>query len=377
VAPLLAGLPDVSYYAPRARVEVEGRELDPLSMGDLLSVSVVLELDALASFSLTVNNWDATRLRFKYSDTNLFDVGHKVHVQLGYADRVLSMVRGIITSLTPAFPEAGPPTMGVSGQDSLILLRDRKPTGSEPRKFTNKSDGEIAKIIAERHHLTPKVDTSTGNNPEVYQRDLDDLQFLIERAKGIDFDCYIANDPAGEQDELHFERPSDGRDARKGRVYQFEWGKTLISFSPQITIARQVAHVTVRGWDPRTKQVIVGEADVTSLPTRKGKGASGPSEVRATLGDKHDVVVDAPVQSKREADDLARARLLKRAYDYVTGTGRCIGQPEMRPGDNLVITGLGRRFDGEYHVKKTTHTFTSSGYLTEFEVRSLHDGGHG
>jgi phage protein D len=376
MAPLLDGLPDVSYYAPRARVEVEGRELDPLSMGDLLSVSVVLELDALASFSLTVNNWDADTLAFKYSDSHVFDVGHRVHVQLGYADRVVSMVRGIITSLTPRFPEAGPPTIGVGGQDSLVLLRDRKPTGSEPRKFVDKTDGDIAEAIARRNGLTPRVDKTTERHREVYQRDLDDLQFLMERAKRIDFDCYIANDPAGGQDALHFEKPRDGRDARKGRVYQFEWGRNLRFFNPQITIARQVAEVRVRGWDPATKQVIEGRATADDLPgAGTAKGTSGPALARDRLRDKRDVVVDAPVQSKREADELARALLLKRAYDFVTGSGQCIGQPEMRPGDNLAITRLGRRFDGQYYVKKTTHTFGASGYLTEFDVRRIHDGG--
>jgi Bacteriophage probable baseplate hub protein len=375
MAQLLPGLPDVSTYAPRARVEVEGQELDPRSMGDLLSVSVVLEADALASFSLTVNNWEATALAFKYSDDRLFDVGHSVHVQLGYADRVVSMVRGIITSLTPRFPDAGPPTIGVSGQDSLILLRDRKPTGTETRKFTNKTDGEIAEVVALRNGLTPRVDKTGERHPEVYQRDLDDLRFLMERAKRIDFDCYIANDPEGGRDELHFEKPTDGRDARAGRVYQFEWGRNLMSFNPQITISRQVAEVTVRGWDPKTKTAIVGQADLSSLPPRKGPGASGPAIARDRLRDKRDVVVDAPVHSKREADDLARALLLKRAYDFVTASGQCVGQPEMRPGDNLVISGLGRRFDGEYYVKKTTHTFGSSGYVTEFDVRRVYDGG--
>ena len=375
MAPLLAGLPDVSVYAPRARVEVDGQELDPASLGDLLSVSVVLEIDALASFALTVNNWDDDAFAFKYSDDRLFDVGRSVHVHLGYADRLVSMVRGLITSLTPRFPEAGPPTLGVSGQDGLILLRDRKPTGTEARKFVNKTDGDIAEIIARRNGLTPRVDRTTEVHPEVYQRDLDDLQFLMERAKRIDFDCYIANDPASGRDALHFQKPTDGRDARRGRVYEFEWGHTLMSFSPQITIARQVAEVTVRGWDPRTKSAIVGRADVASLPPRKGPGASGPALARDRLRDKRDVVVDAPVQSQREADDLARALLLERAYDFVTGTGQCIGQPEMRPGDNVIIVGLGRRFDGEYFVKKTTHTFSASGYVTDFEVRRIDDGG--
>jgi phage protein D len=374
---LLAGLPDISTYAPRARVEVQETELAATSLADLLSVSVDLEIDNLAGFTLTFNNWDATNLKFKYSDNSLFDVGHTIHVQLGYADRVVSMVRGIITSLTPRFPEAGPPTIGVGGQDSMILLRGRKPSGAEQRKFTQKRDGEIAETIARRNGLTPKVDKTTDRNAEVYQRDLDELDFLMERAKRIDFDCYIANDPNGGKDELHFERPTDGREAQKGaRVYQFEWGRNLINFNPQLTIARQVAQVTVRGWDPATKSVILGHADYKSLPANKGKGTSGPELVANRLRDKQDIVVDRPVHSKSEADELAVSILRHRAYDFVTGTGQCIGQPEMRPGDNLVLSGLGQRFDGEYFIKKTSHNFSSSGYLTDFEVRRIYDGSH-
>ena len=375
MATLLAGLPDVSYYAPRARVELNGQELGPKVIADLLSVSVVLERDALASFSLTVNNWDSALLKFKYSNEQLFDVGHSVHIQMGYADHVVSMVRGIITGLTPRFPESGAPTIGVSGQDSMVLLRDRKPRAGDQRKFPSKTDGEIAEIVARRNELTPQVDKTTERHLEVFQRDLDELQFLLERAKRIDFDCYIANDPDGGKDVLHFTPPTDGRGSQTTRVYQFEWGKNLIYFNPEITIARQVAKVTVRGWDPNTKSVVEGHADVNSLPGRKGKGTSGPELARDRLRDKEEVLVDRRCASKREADDLARSILFDRAYDYVTGTGQCIGQPEMRPGDNITITGLGRRFDGDYFVKKTTHTFGAAGYLTEFEVRRLFDGG--
>jgi phage protein D len=384
---LLPGLPDVRYYAPRARVEVNGHELEPEVVADLLSVSVTLEVDQLASFSLTINNWDPgappgpdrRRPQFKYSDSDLFDVGHSLRVYLGYADRVLPMVRGIITSLAPHFSDAGASTLSVTGQDSLVLLRDRKPAGHEARKFVGKTDGEIAEVIARRNQLVPRVDKTGEPHPIVMQRDLDDLQFLMERAKRIDFDCFIVHDPdapPGQGDELHFRRPSDGRDAQATRVFQLEWGKNLIAFDPQITIARQVAAVTVRGWDPATKQAIVGRAGVDDLPRRgRGAGKTGPTLTRDRLRDKQDVVVDRPVHSKREADELARAILLDRAYDYLTGSARCIGQPEMRPGDNVQLAGLGRRFDGEYYVKKTTHTFGGAGYTTEFELRALHDGG--
>jgi phage protein D len=47
----------------------------------------------------------------------------------------------------------------------------------------------------------------------------------------------------------------------------------------------------------------------------------------------------------------------------------------LRPGDNVRLEGLGKRFTADYYVKKVEHTLGSSGYLTTFEVRSTYAGG--
>jgi uncharacterized protein len=88
-----SGLPKTDYYAPSFVVEVEGRELDPESKGDILELKVTMDLENLTSCDLTVNNWDDKGLTFKYSDTKIFDIGNRVHVSLGYADEVRSMLR--------------------------------------------------------------------------------------------------------------------------------------------------------------------------------------------------------------------------------------------------------------------------------------------
>src|SRR5258708_40098099 len=104
---LASGLPSVDYYAPNYKIEVEGKELDPESKGDVLEVKVTMDLKDLTHFDLTINNWDDKKLTFKYSDTSTFDVGNRVHVQMGYAGELNSMVQGIIMTLTPRFPEYG------------------------------------------------------------------------------------------------------------------------------------------------------------------------------------------------------------------------------------------------------------------------------
>ncbi len=368
------GLP-TDYYAPNYRIEVEGQELDPESKGDLLEVKVTMDLENMTHFDLTVNNWDDKAVSFKYSDTSTFDVGNRVHVHMGYAGDLRSMVQGIITSLTPRFPESGPPTMAVGGEDSMVKLKERKPKEGEQKKFVNKADWEIAQEIATRNGLKTKVTKEGEKHDIVVQKNQDDATFLMERAKRIDFDCFIEVDAQSGLDTLHFTKPADKRDASKAQVYVFEWGKTLINFNPTLSLNRQVGKVTVKGWDPKTKAVIKYTAGPGDLPGGGGGGENGPQAIQTRLQDREDIVVDQPVTSQQEARDLAQSLLRERAYSYITGTGQVIGLPELRPGQNVELKGLGKRFSGTYYVTKVEHTLGSSGFQTSFTVRNFSDGG--
>lgn len=374
-----SGLPSTDYYAPNYKIEVDGQELDPESKGDVLEVKVTMDLDNMAHFDLTVNNWDDKTLSFKYSDTSTFDMGNRIHIQMGYADGLVSMVNGIITSMAPKFPESGPPTIGIGGEDSMVKLKERKPKDGEAKQFVKKTDLEIAQTIAKRNGLVPPKN-ATGSarglqHDIVVQKNQDDASFLMERAKRIDFDCFIAVDPDTGKDALYFNPPSDARDGSKIHVYVFEFGKTLINFSPTLSLNKQVGKVTVKGWDPATKSIIKYTAGPSDLPTSSGGGDNGPSTIQTRLKDREDIVVDQPVTSQQEAQELAKALLRERAYSYITGHGQVIGLPDLRPGNNLELKGLGQRFSGTYYVTKVEHTLGSSGYMTAFDVRNYKDGG--
>jgi len=370
-----SGLPQTEYYAPNYKIEIEGKELSPESKGDVLGIKVTMDMENLASFQLTINNWDAAKFDFKYSDTATFDVGKRVHVQMGYADRLVSMVRGQITTLSPRFPESGSPIMTINGLDGMVKLRDRRPKEEDVTKYVNKADWEIAQVVAQRNGLKVKVTQEGEKHPEVVQKNQDDAQFLMERAKRIDFDCFVLTDQESGEDTLHFVKPTDGRDASSTRVYQLEWGKNLINFTPTMNLSRQVGSITVRGWNPRTKSAIKYTATAKDLPGASKGGTSGPQAAEKTMQGKQDAVVDAPIASEQEAKDLAISLLRERAYEFITGSGQIIGLPDLRPGDNLEISGLGKRFSGEYYVKKVDHSIGDSGYKTQFDVRKIYDGG--
>ena len=115
------GLPD-SYYAPAFVVEVDGKPLDERTNGDVLEVVVRMDLDKLTSAELKLNNYDDQTFDLKWTDSDTFAIGKSVHVRLGYADRLISVMRGYITTLTPDFPSDQAPTLGVGAIDALAKL---------------------------------------------------------------------------------------------------------------------------------------------------------------------------------------------------------------------------------------------------------------
>lgn len=389
--------PDAGY-APEFAVDVEGQPVDTSTKNDVLAISVIAEKDALTSFDLTFNNWDDQALRFKYSETDdeAFALGRRVQIRLGYADRLFTVFVGTITGLRPSFPSATSPTIAISGSDALQALRLSKPRDGQPRYYRHQTDAQIARTIARRHGLRTEVDDSSPEHELVVQKNQDDLSFLLERAKRIDYDCYIRNDPDSDKDTLVFARPTDLRDTRPVRVYELAYGPglagaqeraadagvtratplvpNLIEFTPVLKAADQVSKVTVRAWDPVTKQSISAIAGENQLPPAGRGGRNGPQVAASTLGGREEVVIDAPVTSEEEARQLAAALLRERAYQFITGTGKIAGLPELRPGDNLEIHGIGKRFSGSYFVTKVEHTLGASGFFTGFTVRRIYDG---
>jgi phage protein D len=360
----VSGLPQTDYYAPAFRIVVEGKDVAPETLKEILEVKVVMDMENMTSFHFTMANpwhYKDPEVEFKYSDSKLFDLGNRVHVEMGYVDRLLPMVAGIVTKLSPKFPDSGPPTILVSGQDNLVKLRDRKPGKGDIKYYVDKTDAQIAQAVAARNKLPIEVGKAKGmSNPIVVQRNQDDATFLMERAKRIDYDCYIDVDPKSKKDTLYFLPPSDGRSASQRVTYVFEWGKSLVSFTPELTAARQVSQVTVKGWDAKKKAKISATATKADLAGKKSPGTSGPEVAEEKLGKKQEIVVDWPVQTEEEAKALAISLLRERAYEFLQGTGQAVGLPDMRPGD---------------YVTRVEHSIGNNGYSTGFTVRRSWDGG--
>ena len=63
------------------------------------------------------------------------------------------------------------------------------------------------------------------------------------------------------------------------------------------------------------------------------------------------------------------SELLPRLNNRLTGSGACIGDPRIKASRVIRLDGLGDQFSGLYRITSATHTFDTSGYRTNFQVR--------
>jgi Bacteriophage probable baseplate hub protein len=353
------------FYVPAFEVRLSGgRALGAEVVRDIISVSYKDDLATIDSFELTINNWDAETRGFKYVDTDLFDPGTQLELAMGYrggTDGLQVMITGEITSLRPTFPAGGQPTLAVSGLNLLHRFRSKQVFAA----YENRTDSEIARDITDtlgvRLRTDPTAEASEERIEYLYQ-DQYPVLFLLARARRIGYDLFVEETADGPG--LYF-----GPSTRMTRpTYALDYGRSLISFQPELSTANQVRTVTVKGWDATRKQAITASAKRSELATT-GLGAAGNQAFEDAVATREEIITDRPVHTETEAKTLALQTLERIAKELVTGTGAVVGLPQLRAGSVLQLGGLGERFSGRYFVTTTTHAIGDAGYTTQFGCR--------
>ncbi len=359
-----------NIFVPRFKIYIDDTELAPLDSGHISDVTVSDSISAMDTFSFTLSNWDPKMIGFKFIDTDRFGIGKDVKIQMGYRDDYFlkTIIMGVITGWDINYPQSSPPSLTVSGHDYTYILKNEKKTKHTYRK---KKDSEIAEKIygrlKEKHPGKLKnklIDDSNYENRYLLQRS-SDLDFLNERAGKIGFEFYIRDGT------FYFINPGDTSpptESEKKDIFSLTWGKNLISFTPKLNINEQVTEVTVKGWDVARNRKIEETADRSDIVSLESDGILGIDFVQKN---KKEVITTQPVESRKQAKQLAIATLRRYLYGFLTGKAKTFGRPDLICGKFVELNNLGNRFSGLYYITATTHVINDSGYTTGFDVRKL------
>ncbi|MEP7120838.1 MAG: hypothetical protein ABJE95_08015 [Byssovorax sp.] len=338
---------------PVVRVTIEGADLPMTAYDDLFEVSVIDDLEAPSMFTLKLTTWDDAARALTWVDDARLSIGNDVEIGLGYAGDVATVIAGEITSLELEMAAGEIPTLLVRGYDR----RHRLARGTRTRTFTSMKDSDIAAQIARARQLVPAVTDSVAVHAYVAQVAQTDLEFLVERAKDLNY-IVVASGTT-----LYFGPPPENQTATLALSMSLD----VIEFSPRMSTAGEPGAIEVRGWDPKTKQPIVAAASAHDLDPMGT--ITGPALADQAFGTATTSLVHRPVTTQQEADLRAKSALEEIASGFIEGQGTCLGRPALRAGTVVDIQGLGTRFSGSYDVLSTTHAYSlRTGYTTRFSA---------
>jgi phage protein D len=340
---------------PGLTLRVNGSDVPVEAKADITRVSVEESLDSASTFAIELSNWDMEMQRVTWSDAPLFQPGGAVEIQMGYGGELETVIVGEITGLELSFPERARALLTVRGYDRLHRLR----RGRRTRSYLQSRDSDVARRIASDLGLKPDgVEDSDEVHAYLLQTNQTDIDFLLTRARAIGYELLV------EDKTLRFRKIKSDR--AKAITLSFTHG--LMTFYAYLSTADQVSEVIVRGWDPRKKKPLVGQARASDLTATMRGAQVGPAAAQSLFGPRTLAVVEHPVATQNEANLLAKGLLTDLALNYVVGEGTAVGDPAIRVGTVIELDGLGRRFNGFYYVTQVAHVWDGQ-FVTHLQVR--------
>ncbi len=259
-------------------------------------------------------------LDFHWLDADTFKEGVKIEITGGEEKEQLKpLFVGEVTALEMDLAAHGNPTILVRCLDRSHRLH----RGRVTMTYVQMTDSDIFNKVAAQAGFSPHADSTPQVHEWVLQNNQTNWEFLMERARYNGFRLYLENEK-----DLYFKKVSEQGD---GDI-ELEWGVNLRSFRPRTSTGPQVNEVTVRGWDPDTKQPIIGTASKPSDKPQIGNNTPGGDVARQAFGDAKMVVVDRPIYTQAEADDLARSVCDDIGGAYLEAEGLCFGKPDPEAG---------------------------------------------
>lgn len=352
----------VAVYSARPTVRVNGQAYPKVSEL-LLTMEMTEQEGGLSALELRLSNIASNTqggADYAFEDDQILKLGSAIALYSGDETAPQEIFRGTITGLEADFPEEAPPELVVLAEDQCQSARMARRT----QVYDNLSIRDLAAQIAQRLSLTPIMTGFTENIGTQVQFNESDLAFLRRLLARYDGDVQVVGE------ELHV---SPRQDVRRNGV-ELALHSQLRRARGLADLAHQVTEVTVTSWNPAQGRRVQGSSRGTVLSP--GRGRTGAQVLPLSLGDRVHHVGHLAAATDEEAQAIADAAFDQRARRFVTVEGTAEGNPALRVGSHVTLTGLGSRFDNTYYVVRTCHRFdTMRGYETDFEAECAYWGG--
>ncbi len=353
-----------TIYRARPIIEINGQQ-NEMVQTLLLSMEMNENENGLSSAELCFSNTsdvanNGIDLAFEYSDEDALSLGNTVKIQTGDENDPREIFNGIISGLELSMENGKQPELSVFAEDSLQKARMSRHT-----RVHNGRLSEIIESIASELGLRSDVnglDMDVGKKMQLNESNLAFIRRLLNRYQA---DLQIIGN------ELHAAPKPDIR----RETFTLEMGSQLKRIRATADLAHQVSSITYSGWNATSGQAIqvTNEQNIDVGP---GNGRTGSQILDRSSIERNEHIGELAAADDAEGQALVNTHFAERSRQFVCVDATSEGNPGIRVGTHVTLSGIGPRFENTYYVTQACHRYDlSEGYQTDFKAECSYFGG--
>lgn len=328
---------------------IEGGEIP----ADIRVASIEIEraINKIPSATVHIIDGDVSRQTFEISDGDLFVPGKKIEIQLGYQTDAATVFKGLIVGISNR----------ISGSETELQLqcRDEAVKMTVARKFAHfndLTDSDLAEqLIGNYSYLQSDIESTSITHDNMVQYNMSDWDFMLHRMDRLGMFCTV------EDGKITIKKP----DLNKDKIFDVIYGSTLVNYQASIDARWQPSQALASSWNPDNQEVTTVTASETSL---QQAGDIPAADLADGVGYSEDKIQLSAQYTDGQLQALAEAKLQKQRLARIKGKVKFQGAPQAKPGEFIMVAGVGNRFSGPLFASTITHTYEDGNWLTEAQL---------
>lgn len=347
-------------------VKVEGTAL-PKTIS-VLSIEVVKEINKIPYAKLVIADGSASDQDFKISNQDYFVPGKKVEITAGYHSDEKTIFKGLIIKHQIRISGKNQSSLVVECKDEAVRLT----LGRKNKYFYNQTDTDIIDSILNNYDTLDQDVQAGATNPEhekMVQYYCSDWDFIVSRAEANGLLVFTddgkitikAPDLGGSSSGLGSLASSAASALGVGNELELQYGSTIFELEAEMDARNQYHNIKANAWDP-TQQELSDEESGDPGFTEEGN-ISGDTLADILNSDDWQLQHSGNLQND-ELQNWSDAQMMKSRLAKIRGRVKFQGYADVKPGDQLSLKGVGKRFNGKAFVSTVAHDIVNGHWFT-------------
>lgn len=334
------------FIYTRPIIKIDGEEDSDLRQA-VTSFVVNLPLTGMAHGEITANNWITNTdgdLGYGFQSSGF---GKAIEIVME-GDDVHTIFAGEITAVEERYGDGSPQIIFLV-QDKLHRLARQR----NNRVFEDQSPDDIISTIANEFGLESDVNVSTAT-ATYHQLNESDLAFLMRLVS--QFGMTLRVDGNTLRARLEEEDPEP---------VELSAQDSALKVRLLADLNQQANKIVVKGFNVATNEAITGECESLANPP---DGLTAKDVIDELTWPGENIVPQPFPRSQSDADEFAKGHFTNVAKRFIRGDIHCVGEPQLKSGREIDLSGVSGRFAGKYQIVHCAHCFSSNGFETHLKI---------